>query len=213
MDKHFYLGTSMPCGSTASSRGSPFYSDIVCEVESSLLQLSSSMRCASWPSWAICRASVIRASSWAINGLIPSEDSSGEQRRQDAITKAGNRSARRALMEAAWAYQYPAKVSALIARRQAELPKVALDIGPSRRCDNGSHISPPTRSGPPRRRRRTLADPGKADTSLGNKATGLLRPLTKLAPRRLLNAWHVLRCASVECLSRPLACGAFSAAS
>jgi len=61
-------------------------------------------------------------------GLIPSEDSSGERHRQGAITKAGNSSARRALVEAAWAYQYMAKVSGLIARRQAKLPKVALDI-------------------------------------------------------------------------------------
>ena len=61
-------------------------------------------------------------------GLIPSEDSSGEHRHQGVITKAGNSSARRALVEAAWAYQFSAKVSALIARRQAEVPKAALDI-------------------------------------------------------------------------------------
>ena len=61
-------------------------------------------------------------------GLIPSEDSSGEHRHQGAITKAGNSSARRALVEAAWAYQYTAKVSALIARRQADVPKAVLDI-------------------------------------------------------------------------------------
>src|SRR3974390_3222791 len=61
-------------------------------------------------------------------GLIPSEDSSGGQRRQGAITKAGNRSARRALVEAAWAYRYAARVSPDIARRQAKVPKAALDI-------------------------------------------------------------------------------------
>lgn len=61
-------------------------------------------------------------------GLIPSEDSSGGRRRQGAITKAGNSSARRALVEAAWAYQYMAKVSGLIARRQANVPKAVLDI-------------------------------------------------------------------------------------
>jgi transposase len=61
-------------------------------------------------------------------GLIPSEDSSGEHRHQGAITKAGNSSARRALVEAAWAYQYTAKVSALIARRQVDVPKAVLDI-------------------------------------------------------------------------------------
>jgi transposase len=61
-------------------------------------------------------------------GLIPSEASSGEQRRQGPITKAGNRSARRALVEAAWAYRYPARVSPDIARRQTTAPKAALDI-------------------------------------------------------------------------------------
>ncbi len=61
-------------------------------------------------------------------GLIPGEASSGEHRHQGAITKAGNSSARRALVEAAWAYQYTAKVSALIARRQADVPKAVLDI-------------------------------------------------------------------------------------
>src|SRR5437867_7132954 len=61
-------------------------------------------------------------------GLIPSEASSGEHRHQGAITKTGNRSARRALVEAAWAYPYAAKVSALIAPRQAAVPKAALDI-------------------------------------------------------------------------------------
>jgi transposase len=35
-------------------------------------------------------------------GLVPSEQSSGEQRRQGAITKSGSRHARRLLVEAAW---------------------------------------------------------------------------------------------------------------
>ena len=61
-------------------------------------------------------------------GLIPGEASSGEHRHQGAITKAGNSSARRALVEAAWAYRYSAKVSPLIVRRQAGVPKTALDI-------------------------------------------------------------------------------------
>jgi transposase len=61
-------------------------------------------------------------------GMIPSEDSSGPRRRQGAITKAGNSSARRALVEAAWAYQHHAAVSPIIARRQDGLPKAAVDI-------------------------------------------------------------------------------------
>ena len=44
-------------------------------------------------------------------GLTPAESSSGERRRQGAITKSGNTHARRVLVEGAWAYRYPAKVS------------------------------------------------------------------------------------------------------
>jgi transposase len=47
----------------------------------------------------------------SILGLIPSEYSSAEKRRQGSITKAGNTPARRALIEGAWAYRYSAKVS------------------------------------------------------------------------------------------------------
>lgn len=54
-------------------------------------------------------------------GLIPSLDSSGPRRRQGGITKAGNSSARRALVEAAHAYRFPARVSRLIAQRQSTL--------------------------------------------------------------------------------------------
>lgn len=61
-------------------------------------------------------------------GLIPSEDSSGEHRHQGAITKAGNSSARRALVEAAWAYRNTAAVRPIIARRQTGLPQIAVDI-------------------------------------------------------------------------------------
>src|SRR6266508_4062538 len=44
-------------------------------------------------------------------GLTPSESTTGQRRRQGGITKAGNTHARRALVEGAWAYRYPAKVS------------------------------------------------------------------------------------------------------
>src|SRR5262249_42271212 len=38
-------------------------------------------------------------------GLVPSEHSSGERRRQGSITKPGNSHARRVLVEGAWAYR------------------------------------------------------------------------------------------------------------
>jgi transposase len=61
-------------------------------------------------------------------GLTPSEDSSGPRRRQGGITKAGNSSARRALVEAAHAYAHPARVSWVIARRHAGLAKPVTDL-------------------------------------------------------------------------------------
>ncbi len=61
-------------------------------------------------------------------GLTAREDSTGEKRRQGSITKAGNTYARRALVEAAWAYQHPARVSPVIARRQSTLEKPLRDI-------------------------------------------------------------------------------------
>ena len=55
-------------------------------------------------------------------GLTPSEHSSGERRRLSSITKAGNGHARKALIEAAKAYRYKAKVSPAIQKRQQHLP-------------------------------------------------------------------------------------------
>ena len=65
----------------------------------------------------------------AFVGLIPSEYSSGESRRQGGITKAGNGRARRALIEAAWAYRYNPKISVQIQKRLESLPKPIQDIG------------------------------------------------------------------------------------
>jgi transposase len=61
-------------------------------------------------------------------GLIPSEHTSGERRRQGAITKTGNSHARRALIEGAWAYRSPAKVSRHLQLRLEKLPQVLQDI-------------------------------------------------------------------------------------
>ena len=65
----------------------------------------------------------------AFVGLIPSEYSSGSSRRQGGITKAGNGRARRALIEGAWAYRHPAKVSQHIQTRIDALPKAIQDLG------------------------------------------------------------------------------------
>jgi transposase len=56
-------------------------------------------------------------------GLVPSENSTGDQVRRGPITKAGNRRARRMLVECSWSYQYPPRVG------RAKQPKV--DAAPS----------------------------------------------------------------------------------
>jgi transposase len=55
-------------------------------------------------------------------GLTPSEHSSGERRRQGAITKTGNAHARRVLVEGAWASRSPAKVSRPLQLRLETVP-------------------------------------------------------------------------------------------
>ena len=55
-------------------------------------------------------------------GLVPSEHSTGSKRRQGAITKTGNSHVRRVLIEAAWNYRFPARLSPALQRRQEAQP-------------------------------------------------------------------------------------------
>ena len=58
-------------------------------------------------------------------GLIPGEHSSGERRRQGAITKTGNSHVRRLLIEAAWNYRHRPHVGvSLRNRRKNQSPRV-----------------------------------------------------------------------------------------
>jgi len=61
-------------------------------------------------------------------GLMPSASSSGEPRRQGAMTQAGNTQARRVLGEGAWAYRSPAKISRHVQRRLEPQPTGIQDI-------------------------------------------------------------------------------------
>ena len=61
-------------------------------------------------------------------GLTPSEYSSGPQRRLGGITKAGNGHARKALVEGAWSYRFPARVSKLLQLRLEKVPQPIQDI-------------------------------------------------------------------------------------
>jgi len=61
-------------------------------------------------------------------GLVPAESSTGDTVRRKGLTLAGNRRARRALVEAAWTYRYPARVGETLRARLDGLPKAVRDI-------------------------------------------------------------------------------------
>jgi len=61
-------------------------------------------------------------------GLVPSEHTTGKDRQQGGITKMGNAPARRALVEAAWQYRAPARLSPHLKKRQEGLPKAVTEI-------------------------------------------------------------------------------------
>ena len=61
-------------------------------------------------------------------GLVPSERSSGDTVRRGELTKAGNSEARRVMIEAAWTYRMPARVSRARLERLEGLPKEVRDI-------------------------------------------------------------------------------------
>jgi transposase len=61
-------------------------------------------------------------------GLVPSESSTGDSVNRGGITKAGNGRARRILVEAAWSYRYPPRVSREKHMKVAAAPRAAREI-------------------------------------------------------------------------------------
>lgn len=64
----------------------------------------------------------------AFLGLVPSESSTGEHVKRGGITKAGNSRARRMLVEGAWAYRFPARVSRTKQAQSEGLPRTVREI-------------------------------------------------------------------------------------
>jgi transposase len=61
-------------------------------------------------------------------GLVPSESSTGNQRRLGSITRSGSRHARRLLVEAAWHYRRQPRIGKELERRQVGQPAEAVAI-------------------------------------------------------------------------------------
>jgi transposase len=67
-------------------------------------------------------------------GLVPSEHSTGDSVIRGPITKAGNRRARRMLVECAWAYQHPPRVGARKQEKVDAAPQAVQDIAWKAQC-------------------------------------------------------------------------------
>jgi transposase len=61
-------------------------------------------------------------------GLVPSESSTGQQRRLGAITKTGSTHARRLLVEASWHYRKAPRIGKTLAQRQDGQPPAAIAV-------------------------------------------------------------------------------------
>jgi transposase len=67
-------------------------------------------------------------------GLVPSEESTGDTIKRGSITKAGNRRARRMLLECAWSYRHPARVGRTKQHRVDAAPPAVREIAWKAQC-------------------------------------------------------------------------------
>jgi transposase len=61
-------------------------------------------------------------------GLVPSENSTGDKIKRGPITKAGNRRARRILVECSWSYRHPPRVGKEKQEKVAAAPPAVREI-------------------------------------------------------------------------------------
>jgi len=102
-------------------------------------------------------------------GVTPSEHSSGGKRRQGSITKTGNSYARKLLVEAAWSYRHPARVSPDIQRRHEGIPRPSLIAPATRSFDCAADIADWRHAARTRTSRRSQL-PGSWPVSSGTSA-------------------------------------------
>ncbi len=83
-------------------------------------------------------------------GLVPSEASTGETIRRGPITKAGNRRARRILVECAWSYQHPPRVGQAKQAKVAAAPRAVRALAWKAQCRLCARYRALTRRGKPK---------------------------------------------------------------
>ena len=80
-------------------------------------------------------------------GLVPSEASTGDTVKRGAITKAGNRRARRILVESSWSYQHPPRVGKEKQEKLAAAPPAVREIAWKAQCRLSARYRALTRKG------------------------------------------------------------------
>jgi transposase len=80
-------------------------------------------------------------------GLVPSEDSTGDKTKRGPITKAGNRRARRMLVECSWSYQHPPRVGRAKQEKVAAAPSAVREIAWKAQCRLNKRYRALTRRG------------------------------------------------------------------
>jgi len=80
-------------------------------------------------------------------GLVPSEASTGDTIKRGPITKAGNRRARRILVECSWSYQHPPRVGKEKQERVAAAPQAVREIAWKAQCRLSARYRALTRKG------------------------------------------------------------------
>ncbi len=118
-------------------------------------------------------------------GLVPSERSTGETVRRAGLTLAGNRRARRVLVEGAWTYRYPARISETL---RARLQGVAKGRPRHRLEGAGPALRPISPAGCRRQEntcRRRRDRPRNGCLSLGQQPSGRTADLNRINRTRL----------------------------
>jgi transposase len=80
-------------------------------------------------------------------GLVPSENSTGDTVRRGPITKAGNRRARRILVECSWSYRHPPRVGKEKQAKVAAAPRAVREIAWKAQCRLSARYRALTRKG------------------------------------------------------------------
>jgi transposase len=117
----------------------------------------------------------------ACPGPAPSDHSSGSTTRREPIAKTGNSLAHTRLVEAAWAYRFPARVSRLVLKRTEHLLEPIRTLGwkaQVRLCRRYRHLMATGKAAPPKRALARWSPPSPATSAASSGPwPGMVEPV------------------------------------